>query len=59
MVDKIIEEDIEMIDIMITIEAGTDQEKGHSQEIIVVVETEAQVTVDYDQDLELVLIETG
>ena len=30
MVDKIIEEDIEMIDIAITIEAGTDQEKGHS-----------------------------
>ena len=30
MADKIIEEDIEMIDIVITIEAGTDQEKGHS-----------------------------
>ena len=30
MVDKIIEEDIEMIDIVITIGAGTDQEKGHS-----------------------------
>ena len=35
MKDKIIEEDIEMIDIMIIIEAGTDQEKGHSQETIV------------------------
>ena len=33
MVDKIIDEDIEMIDIMITIEVGIDQEKGHSQEI--------------------------
>ena len=30
MEDKIIGEDIEMIDIMIIIEAGTDQEKGHS-----------------------------
>ena len=38
MIDKIIEEDIEMIDIVITIEAGIDQEKGHSQEIIVVAE---------------------
>ena len=36
MEDKIIEEGIEMIDIMIIIEAGIDQEKGHSQEIIVV-----------------------
>ena len=40
MVDKIIEEDIEMIDIMITIEVGIDQEKGHLQEIIVVAEIE-------------------
>ena len=59
MEDKIIEEDIEMIDIMIIIEAGTDQEKGHSQEIVVVAEIEVQVTVDQDQDLELVQIETG
>ena len=59
MEDKIIEEDIEMVDIMIIIEAGTDQEKGHSQEIIVVAEIEVQVTVDQDQDLELVQIETG
>ena len=59
MVDKIIEEDIEMLDIVITIEAGTDQEKGHPQEIIVVAETKVQVTVDQDQDLELVQIETG
>ena len=43
MVDKIIEEVIEMIDIMITIEAGVDQEKGHLQEIIVVAEIEVQV----------------
>ena len=59
MVDKIIGEDIEMIDIMITIEAGIDQEKGHSQEIIVVAEIEVQVTVDQDQDLELVQIGIG
>ena len=38
MVDKIIEEAIEMMDIMITIEAGIGQEKEHSQEIIVVAE---------------------
>ena len=59
LVDKIIEEDTEMIDIMITIEAGIDQEKGHSQEIIVVAEIEVQVTVDQDQDLELVQIKIG
>ena len=59
MEDKIIEEDIEMIDITVFIEAGTDQEKEHSQEIIVVAETEVQVTVDQDWDLELVQIETG
>ena len=59
MEDKIIEEDIEMIDIMILIEAGIDQEKGHSQEIIIAVEIEAQVTVDLGQVPELVQIEIG
>ena len=59
MEDKTIEEDIEMIDIMIIIEAGIDQEKGHSQEIIIVVEIEVQVTVDQGQYLELVQIEIG
>ena len=59
MEDKIIEEDIVMIDIMIIIEAGIDQEKGHSQEIMVVVEIEVQVTVDQGQDLELVQTEIG
>ena len=54
---KIIEEVIEMIDVMITVEAGVDQEKGHSQEIIVVAEIEVQVTVDQNQDLELVQID--
>ena len=55
MVDKIIEE----IDMIITIEAGIDQEKGHLQEIKVVAEIEVQVTVDQDQDLELVQIGIG
>ena len=59
MVHKIIEKVIEMIDIMIREETKIDQEKGHSQEIIVVAEIEVQVTVDQDQDLELVEIETG
>ena len=35
-----------MIDITIIIEAEIDQEKGHSQEIIIAVEIEVQVTVD-------------
>ena len=57
MEDKIIGEDIEMIDITIIIEAGIDQEKGHSQEIIIAVEI--QVTVDLGQDPEIVQIEIG
>ena len=59
MEDRIIEEDIEMIDIMIIIEAGIDQEKGHSLEILIVAEIEVQVTVDKGQDLELAQIEIG
>ena len=57
--DKITEEDIEMINIMIIIEVGTDQEKGQSQEIIIMVEIEVQVTVDLGQDPGLVQIEIG
>ena len=59
MEDKIIEEDIEMIDIMIIIEVGTSQEKGHLPEIIVVTEIEAQVIVDLGLVPELVQIEIG
>ena len=59
MEDKIVEEDIERVGIMIIIEAGIDQEKGHSQEIIVMAEIEDQGTVDLGQDLELVQTETG
>ena len=51
MEDKIIQEDIEMID-MIIIEAGAGQEKGHLQEIIVMAEIEVQATVDLGQVLE-------
>ena len=35
--DKIVEENIEMIGIMVTIEVGTDQDKGHFQEIIAII----------------------
>ena len=59
MQDKIIEEDIQMIDIIIIIEAGTGQEKGHLQEIIVVAEIEVQVTVDPGQATELIQTEIG
>ena len=59
MEDKIVEEDIEMIDIMITIEAETGQEKGYLQEIIIVAEIEVQVTVDPGQAPELIQTEIG
>ena len=59
MEDKIVEEDIEMIDIMITIEADTGQGKGYLQEIIIVAEIEVQVTVDPGQAPELIQTETG
>ena len=58
MEDKIAEGSIEMtvIGMMDTIEVGIDQERGHSQEVIVVTELEMQATVGLGQDLELVLI---
>ena len=59
MEDKIIEEDIEMIDIMTIIETETGQEKGYLQEIIIVVEIEVQVTVGPGQCLELIKTEIG
>ena len=37
MEDKIVEENIEMIGMMVTIEVGADQEKGHFQEIIAII----------------------
>ena len=54
--DKVVEENIEMIGIMITTEVGIGQEKGDSQEIIAVAEIEAQAVVVQDQDLEPVPI---
>ena len=59
MVDKIMEETMQMKDIITTIETEIGQEKGHLQEITVVTETEAQVLVDCDQGLELIQIGTG
>ena len=60
MVDKIAEESIKMtvIGMIVTIEVGIDQERGHCQEVIVVKELEMQATVGLGQDLELLLIET-
>ena len=43
--DKVVERDIEMIGMMITTEVAIGQEKDHPQEIIVVVEIEAQAIV--------------
>ena len=37
MEDKIVEENIEMIGVMVTIEVGIVQEKGHFQEIIAII----------------------
>ena len=56
--DKIAEEKIGITGIVDIIEVGTDQEKGHSQEIMVIMGIEVQAIVDQDQDLELILIET-
>ena len=50
--DKVVEGNIDMIGMMIMTEVGIGQEIGHSQEIIVVAEIEAQATVGGDQDLE-------
>ena len=57
MEDKIIEENIETVGAMNTTEAEIDQEKGHSQGIIVTIGIDVPVTVDVGQDLELVLTE--
>ena len=56
---KIIEENIGIIGAIIIIEAGIDQEKGHSQGIMAIIGIEVLVVVDQDQGLELVLIEIG
>ena len=46
MEDKIVEENMEMIGMLVTKEVGTDQEKGHFQEIIAIIGIEVQVIVD-------------
>ena len=56
--DKIVEEDIEMTDIMISIEAEIGRERGYLQEIIIA-EIGVQVTVDPGQIPELIQIEIG
>ena len=58
MEDNIAEGNIEMIviDMMVTIEVGIDQERGHSQEVIVVIELGVQAVVGPGQDPEPVLI---
>ena len=53
MEDKIVEKDIEMIGMMVTIEVGTEQEKGHFQGIIAIIWIEVQVIADQGQDPEL------
>ena len=60
-VDKIAEGNIETIDIdiMITIEVGIDQEKGHSQGVTAAIELGVHIVVDLDQDPELVPIGIG
>ena len=60
-VGKITEESIDMIiiGIVVTIEAGIGPERDHSQETIVVIETEVQVIADQGQDPEPVLIRIG
>ena len=58
MEDKIVEGNTGITGMMIIIEVGIDQEKGHSQGIMVIIGIEVQAIVDQDQDLDLVLIET-
>ena len=57
MEDKIVGENIEMIAIMTIIEGGIGQEKGHLQEVMVLIGIEVLVKVDQGQDLELIQIE--
>ena len=58
--DKTAEENIEMIviDMMVIIEVGIDQERGCSQEFIAAIELEVQAVVGLGQDPEPILIGT-
>ena len=55
MEDKIIEENTEIIGTMNITQAEIGQEKGQSQGIMVAIGIEDPLTVDQDQDLDLVL----
>ena len=57
MEDKIEEENTGITAVMIIIEVGIDQERGHSQGIMAIIEIEVQVIVYHNQGLELALIE--
>ena len=59
MEDKIVEENTGIMGVMIMIEVGIDQGRGHSQETMAIIGIEGQVIVDQDQGLELALIEIG
>ena len=61
MVDKIADGNIDTIaiDVMITIEVGIDQDKGHSQGATVAIEPGVHVVVDLGKDSEPVPIGTG
>ena len=56
---KVVEENTGIIGMMIIIEVGIDQEKGHSQVSMAMIGIEVQVIVNQDQDLELAPIELG
>ena len=59
MEDKIVEENMGIIGGMTITGVEIDQQKGHSQEILVTIGIEVPVPVGWGLDLELVLIEIG
>ena len=58
MEDKTVEENTVITGMMVTIEVGINLEKDHSQEIMAIILIEVRVTVDQDQGLQIVLVET-
>ena len=59
MEDKIVEQNTGITGMMIIIEVGIEQGRGHSQETMAIIGIEVQVIEDQDQGLELALIEIG
>ena len=57
--DKTVEGNIGLIviDVMVIIEVGRDKERGHSEEVMVVIEVEVQAVVGLGQDPVPVLIQ--